>query len=77
MENAVDAYHRRLLRKALNVIYPRKVSSEEVYRITKAEPWSQIIRSRRIRWLDHLLRLPDGVPARQALETFQRKARKL
>jgi hypothetical protein len=73
---AIDSYHRRLLRKVLNVIYPDIITSERVYQRTKEEPWSQTIKQRRLRWLGHLLRLDETTPARRALELFQQPSKK-
>ena len=43
------------------------MSTEVLYSITKAEPWSDVILRRRLSWLGHLLRLPEETPARIAL----------
>ena len=48
--------------------WPKKISSEDLYSRPKAEPWSRIIKRRRLNWLGHLMRLPKETPARQALE---------
>ena len=66
LENKIDAFHRRMLRRALNIYWPRKISNEELYRKTHAEPWSVTIR-RRLNWLGHLMRLEESTPARKAL----------
>ena len=34
------------------------------------KPWSHTIRIRRVRWLGHLLRLPEEAPARKALDIY-------
>ena len=39
-------------------------------------PWSEVIKSRRLRFLGHLLRLHDETPAKQALQEFLRPAQK-
>ena len=72
MEGMVDAFHRRMLRKMLNVTWPKKMSNEKVHNITKAIPWSKIVANRRLRWFGHLVRLPDGAPAKQALKEAER-----
>ena len=38
--------------------------------MTKAIPWSKVIRQRRLRWTGHLLRLDPRTPARIALNKF-------
>ena len=44
---------------------------------TKATPWSEIIKERRMKWLGHLSRLPEETPARRAFEIFQEPTKKL
>ena len=63
---SIDAFHRRLLCRALGIRWPRKVSNEKLYQISKAEPWSSIIARRRFTFLGHILRLHD-TPAKEAL----------
>ena len=67
--DAIDAYHRRLLRTAvLNVRWPQKVTKVEVYEKTGAIPWSEVIQARQLSWFGHLIRLPDATPAKIALK---------
>ena len=75
-ENKIDSFHRRLLRKALNIKWPRKIASEELYRITKQDKWSDIIRKRRVKWYGHVIRMPDETPAKVALQEAQRRVKK-
>jgi len=72
MEGAVDAFQRRLLRKMLNIIWLKKMSSEKFNSITKVIPWSKVIANRRLRWFGHLVRLPEGAPAKMALKEAER-----
>ena len=44
----VDSFHRRLLRKALNIKWPRIETNENLYNRTKVEKWSKIIKQRRL-----------------------------
>ena len=64
---SIDGFHRRQLRYALNIQWPNKISNDEVYKRTKAIPWSETIRKRRLSWLGHLMRLPKETPAQIAL----------
>jgi hypothetical protein len=68
LENKIDAFQRRQLRYALGIFWPRVISNEQLYETTKVEPWSKVIRRRRINWLGHLLRLQPETPARKSLE---------
>ena len=74
LEGAVDAFQRRLLRKMLNITWPKKISNEKLSNITKAIPWSKVIANRRLRWFGHLVRLPEGAPAKLALKEAERDA---
>ena len=56
-----------MLRRALNIYWPRKISNEELYRKTHAELWSVTTRRRRLNWLGHLMKLEESTPARKAL----------
>lgn len=74
--HSIDAFHRRQLRYALNIIWPNKISSENLYKRTKMEPWSEVIQRRRLTWLGHLLRLPHETPAQLALNEAIKPSRK-
>ena len=76
MEKSIDAFHRRQLRYAIGITYPRKISNEDLYNLTKAQPWSETIKNRRLRLLGHILRLPPNTPAQQALQEAQKKHKK-
>ena len=75
--NRIDSFQRRMLRQAINIRWPKKISSQKLYEMTKVEPWSRMIRRRRLNWLGHLMRLPPETPARislhEALRTTKRK----
>ena len=75
--NAIDAFHRRLLRTAvLNIRYPRTISSQKLYEVTNATPWSEIITFRALSWFGHLYRLDKETPARKALEVALQESKK-
>ena len=60
----VESFHRRLLRKELNIKWARIETNENLYNRTKVEKWSKIIKQRRLSWLGHLLRLDEKTPER-------------
>ena len=68
LNNKLDAFHRRLLRYAIGAHWPKKISNEDIYEITKQNPISRSIQRRRLSWFGHLMRLPENTPARQAFE---------
>ena len=62
-----NSFHRKLLRKLLNIKWPKQITNEDLYSKTKEKPWSNIIAEQRIRWLGNALRLPENTPAKMAL----------
>ena len=72
---AVDSYHRRMLRNAIDVRWPKKISTEDLYNRTMEKPWSKTIRTRRLRMYGHAMRLPTEAPIRIALEEYERPLR--
>ena len=76
-ENKIDSYHRRILRRAINVRWPNKISCEDLYNKTKQETWSGKIKTQRMRWYGHVIRLPEEAPAKLALQEAGRKVKKL
>ena len=76
IKKQINSFQRRMLRQEINIRWPKKISSEDLYSRTKAEPRSKIIKWRRLNWLGHLVRLPKETPARQALEEALQPAKK-
>ena len=76
LENTIDTFQRRHLRKILGINWQRNISNNELYARTKCEPWSEIIRGRRLTWLGHLMRLHPETPARKALKEYLRKVKR-
>ena len=68
IEKSIDSYQRRLLRKLLKIKWPKNISNDKLYQITKTEKWSITIKRRRLKWLGHLLRLPEQTPAQRSLQ---------
>ena len=67
IDKKIDCFQRRLLRQALNIRYPKKISNENLKEITNFKEWSIHISIQRLRWLGHAFRLPENSPAKQAL----------
>ena len=68
LEEDIDIFQRSLLRKLLNIRWPRKISNEDLYEKFQETEWSKKIKKRRLLWVGHLLRLPEDAPAKQALQ---------
>jgi len=72
----IDIFQRSLLRKILDIKWPRKISNKDLYNKTKSLEWSKKIQKRRLIWVGHLLRLPEDAPAKQALAECIRKVKR-
>ena len=68
-EGKIDSFQRRLLRRyVLNISWPKIIKNDDVYTRTQQLPWSCKIKSRRLNWFGHLMRLDDRTPAKRAYE---------
>ena len=52
----------------MNIKWPKQVSNDRVYQLTKCEKWSKSIKRRRLNFLGHIMRLNDNTPVRIALK---------
>ena len=68
--NKLDSFHRRQLRRILNIKWPKKITNKNLYSITNEEPIS--ITCKRARWtlLGHILRRDPNIPANQAMKLY-------
>ena len=74
IEKQIDSFQHRLLRKnVLNIKWPTVMNNEDVYNRMKANKWSIVIKKRRMRWLGHVMRLPEQTPARKAIQYANEK----
>ena len=76
-EYEIDTFQRRLLRKLLSIRYTAGnwCSNEDLYKKTKLQPWSKIIKRRRWSFFGHVCRLPDEAPAKRALKEANRRVK--
>ena len=75
-EKRIDSFQRRMLRQAINIRWPKKISSANLYAKTKQEAWSNIIKRRRLNWLGHMMRLDANTPVRKALDESLKPAKR-
>ena len=62
-EDKLDSFQHKCLRKILKIHWPMKVTNEEVRERTRSERISTQIKTRRWRWIGHVLRMkPDSLP---------------
>ena len=76
LENTVNTFQRRHLRKILGIHGPKKITNIELYSKTKTEEWNITIQRRRLNWLGHLMRLHPETPARLAFADYLRKVKR-
>ena len=68
-EKQINAFHRKLLRKMLNIRWPTNISNEKLQQKTKQKPWTNFIAEQRL----HAIRLPGSSAAKKALEESERR----
>ena len=59
-ERKLNAFHMRCLRNILGITWRDKVTNEAVLAHTGSKSMFQTLKVRRLRWLGHLRRMPDG-----------------
>ena len=52
----------------LNIHYPNIMTNNDIYAMTRQHLWTDKINQNNLRFTGHILRLPEGTPARQALQ---------
>ena len=75
LENEIDVFQRNLLRKILKIRYPYTISNVDLYERTKETQWSKKLKTRRLSWTGHLLRLDENTPAHKALNEAKNKCK--
>ena len=67
LENNIDVFQRRFLRRLVGIYFPRKITNKELYKITNTKPWSETCKLRRLTLFRHICRLPEETPAKQTI----------
>ena len=75
LEESIDIFQRKLLRRMLNIKLTDKIRNEEIYKRSHQIPITTEIKTRRLNWLGHMLRLPEGTPAKLAFKEHLKKAK--
>lgn len=65
-----NSFHRRQLRRVMNIKYPQRIGNDSVYETCHAEPIELEILERRWRFFGHVLRLPEETPCWKAMKSF-------
>ena len=69
-EERLNAYHRKQLKKILNIRYPKKMTNKSFYRICQEKPLSLQILSARWSLFGHILRRDKDIPANKATRAY-------
>ena len=64
----MDSKRRERLRQLLSIHYPNIIANTDIYAMTRQHLWTDKINQNKLRFIGHILRLPQGSPARQALQ---------
>ena len=75
LEESIDIFQRKLLRRMLNIKLTDKIRNEEIYKRSHQIPITTEIKKRRLNWLGHMLRLPEGTPAKLAFKEHLKRAK--
>ena len=70
IEERLDAFHRKQLKRVLGIRYPTKISNKALYQKTGERPISAIMRKARWELLGHIMRRDRQIPAYKAMELY-------
>ena len=69
-EERLNAFHRKQLKKILNIRYPKKITNKSLYKICQEKPLSIQILSARWSLFGHILRRDKDIPANKATRAY-------
>ncbi|GFR92539.1 hypothetical protein ElyMa_006203400 [Elysia marginata] len=69
-EERLNAFHRKQLKKVLNIKYPVKITNSSLYNKCNERPLSIFILESRWRLFGHILRRDSQIPANQAMSRY-------
>ena len=72
-EETLDAFHRKQLKRILNIRYPTIITNESLYQITNEKPISLHILQQRWQLFGHILRRDKLIPANIAMSAYFQK----
>ena len=70
LEERLNAYHRKQLKKILNIRYPPKITNKSLYRICQEKPLSLQVLSARWSFFGHILRRNKDILANKATRAY-------
>uniref|UniRef100_A0A0B7BUE4 Endonuclease-reverse transcriptase n=1 Tax=Arion vulgaris TaxID=1028688 RepID=A0A0B7BUE4_9EUPU len=63
----LSVFHHSCLRRILGIFWPVKISNNQLLQDTRQEAMNDILKKRRWKWLGHVMRMRQEMPARIAL----------
>ena len=66
----MNAFHRKQLKRVLNIKYPTIISNEKLYETCKEKQISETMRAARWKLLGHILRRDQEIPASIAMNAY-------
>lgn len=69
-EESLDSFHRNQLRSLLGIHWPQILPNRDLYQRCESEPISGMIKKSRWCLFGHILRLPEGTPAKQSMVMY-------
>ena len=76
LENIIDIFQCRHLRKILGIKWQRNITNNELYTRTKCELWTKLIKIRSLTSLGHMMRLHPETLVRNVFEEYLRKVKR-
>ena len=76
LRGRINSFQRRLLRRAIHIRYPKKISTQELKKRLKYEDWDLRIDARRLRMWGHMVRLQPDTPVQQAMLEARRQVKR-
>ena len=70
----LDAFHRKHLRRILDIRWPTKITNESLYKKTNEKPISLTMKEARWKLFGHILRRDPSIPANMAMKFYFEKA---
>ena len=74
--NKLDAFHRKQLRKVLNIYYPTRFSNKTLCKKWNEKPLSTHILESHWRLFGHILRRNEKIPAKKAMQLYFHRTEK-
>ena len=68
--NKLDSFHRTQLRRLLGIHWPNIISNSDLYKRCNCRPISESLPRQRLQLLGHIIRRPQNIPARLAIQGY-------